>query len=83
MIMQKEYWINVYDFSGLEPNSPNPYSLGYKWSSRAEAVKEHYEWRNPVMVGFKHMPIYRIHVKMKPVVPKLERLNWPVIKMEW
>lgn len=62
MIVDKEYWVNVYDFSMDPKPLPNqlPIEYGKNYLNKDECVKETIDW------GWcKQTPIYRIHVKMK------------------
>jgi hypothetical protein len=77
--MQKEYWVNVYE-DGFKPNGQY---LGFvSHSTLLEAKGSSALSLNKTL--------YRIHVKMKPagvtyttgLEMKVERPNWPVIKME-
>lgn len=57
----KEYWVNVYSFPPDLINS-SPISYGLKHNNKEDCIKECVDWGVWIQV-----PIYRIHVKMKPV----------------
>ena len=69
----QEYWVNVYDFSGVSHIDGAPIrQFGKIFDCNTAAMIDYVDW------GFqRQIPIYRIHVKMKPVarlsqIPKYE-----------